>query len=134
MADNGRKKGDSALLTALAAGATVREAAERAGLSERTTYRRLEDAEFRRRVTEARAAMVERAVGRLADGLTDAAAKLRQLLAARSEAIQLAAARSLLELGVKLREAVELEQRLAGLEQRLQESGNHEAAHAAGAR
>ena len=43
MADNGRKKGNARLLPALAAGATVREAAERAGLGERTVYRRLAD-------------------------------------------------------------------------------------------
>jgi hypothetical protein len=133
MADNGRKKGDSALLTALAAGATAREAAARAGLSERTIYRRMEDPEFRRRVTEARATMVESALGKVADGMSDAAAKLRELLAAQSEAVRLGAARSLLELGIRLRESVELEQRLAAMEERLQESERHESTYAAGA-
>jgi hypothetical protein len=42
----GRKNADAALLTALAGGATVRRAAEQAEVSERTAYRRLEDAGF----------------------------------------------------------------------------------------
>ena len=43
MAENGRQKGNGPLLAALAAGATVRQAAEQAGVSERTAYRRLAD-------------------------------------------------------------------------------------------
>ena len=62
--------------------------------------------------------MVERAVAKMADGMADAADKLRQLLNADSESVRLGAARSLLELGVKLRESVELEERLAELERR----------------
>jgi HEAT repeat protein len=68
--------------------------------------------------------MVQRSLGRLADGMTEAADVLRQLLAAESEAVRLGAARSLLELGVKLREPVELEERLAALEARIGEGGN----------
>jgi hypothetical protein len=62
--------------------------------------------------------MVERALGRLSDGMCEAAEKLRELLGARSEAVRLGAARSLLELGVKLRESVELERRVSELEAR----------------
>jgi hypothetical protein len=56
----------------------------------------------------------------MADGMTDAANVLRQLLHAQSENVRLGATRSLLELGVKMRESVELEQRLADLELRLE--------------
>jgi hypothetical protein len=63
--------------------------------------------------------MVARSLGRMADGMSDAADVLRQLLAARSESVRLGAARSLLELGVKLRESVELEERLQALEEQL---------------
>ena len=55
----------------------------------------------------------------MADGVTEAADTLRGLLKADSDAVKLGAARSLLELGTKLREAVELEERLTDLERRI---------------
>jgi hypothetical protein len=63
--------------------------------------------------------MVDKALGRLADAMTEAADVLRNLLASEDERVRLPAARALLELGVKLRESVELEERLAALEERL---------------
>jgi transposase len=121
MADNGRKKGNAPLLAALAAGATVREAAKRAGVGERTAYRRLADPAYRRRVTEARAEMVSRALGKLADGAAEAVETLRALLRSDSDSARLGAARCILETGNRLRESVEMEQRLTDLEKRFQE-------------
>jgi hypothetical protein len=118
MAAGGRKNADDALAIALASGLTVEDAARQAGLSERTAYRRLAVPGYRQRVAEARGEMVARALGRLADGMTAAADTLRQLLAASGDNVKLGAARALLELGVKLRESVELERRLADLEAR----------------
>jgi hypothetical protein len=93
----------------------VRDAAAAAG--ERTAGRRRADPAFRRRVGELRAEMVQRALGRMADGMAEAADVLRQLLAAGTPAtVRLGACRALLELGVKLRESVELEARLGALE------------------
>ena len=69
-----------------------------------------------RQVAEARAEMVARAVGTLADASTAAAATLRKLLDAESETVRLGACRAILELGVKLREGEELAQRIAALE------------------
>ena len=124
MAENGRRKGDAALLLALASGETVREAARLAGIGERTATRRLADADFRRHIAELRGEMVSRAVGRLADGSTEAVAALRKLLdAGTPPAVRLGAARAILELGTKLRESVELEQRLADLERRIKREG-----------
>ena len=120
MAGSGRKSADEALVAALAGGATVRDAAAQAGVSERTAFRRLADVAFRRRVSEARAGLVERAAGKLADAATEAVDTLRALLKAR-DTVRLGSARSILELGTKLREAVELEQRLQALEERLLE-------------
>ena len=118
MAEIGRRKGDDALLLALAAGKTVREAARAAGVGERSATRRLADPAFRRRVAELRADMVSRALGKMADGMSDAAETLRKLLKAKGESVRLGACRAMLEIGVKLREAVELENRLAALESR----------------
>ena len=117
MSEIGRRKGDSGLVAALAGGATVRDAARSAGVSERTAHRRLEDAAFARRVAEARAELIAQAVGTLADASTVAASTLRGLLKAESESVRLGAARSILELAVKLRESEELERRIAALEE-----------------
>ena len=118
MAGSGRRNADEALALALAGGQTLRAAAEAAKIAERTATRRMADPAFRRRVTELRGDMVQRSLGRMAEGMSEAADVLRQLLAAKSESVRLGAARSLLELGVKLRESVELEERLRALEAR----------------
>jgi hypothetical protein len=118
VAGSGRKNADEALALALAAGQTLRSAAEAAGVSERTATRRSGDPAFRRRVGELRADMVARSLGRMADGMSDAADVLRELLAPGTPpAVRLGAARSLLELGVKLRDSVELEARVRAVEE-----------------
>jgi hypothetical protein len=118
VAHRGRKNADATLAAALAAGLTVDAAATRAGVSQRTAHRRLAEPDFRRRVAELRGGMVERALGRAARGMSAAADRLRRLLKAKSESVQLGAAKALLELTVKLRESVELEARITALEQR----------------
>jgi hypothetical protein len=79
MADPGRRNRD-ALAVAQAGGATLRAGAKAARMSEWTATRRWADPAFRRRVTELRAAAVERATGRLANGMARAADVLRRLL------------------------------------------------------
>ena len=115
-----RKNGGVRLVVALARGDTVAAAATTAGVSEATAYRRLREPEFRTHLNEARSAMVERAVARLADAATAAADTLRVLLSSDSDFAKLAAARSILELGVKLREHQDLGERVAALESRLE--------------
>src|SRR5262245_41281334 len=103
---------------ALACGCDLAEAARRSHAGKRTikTWTATVPG-FARRVGELRAEMTARALGRLADGMTDAADTLGFLCRkGRSEQVRLGAARALLELGVRLREAVELEQRVAALE------------------
>ena len=117
MAENGRRKGESTLLVALAAGMTVRDAAVAAGIGERTATRRVTDPGFRRQVAQLRANMVQRALGRLADASVQAVDTLRALLSAEADTVKLGAARAILELGNRLRETVELEERIAALEQ-----------------
>jgi len=115
-ADIGARKRDLAFLVAIARGETVRDAAREAGIGERTAWRRMADPEFRRRLSGVRADVLERATGRLADAGAEAAETLKALLKAESESVRLGAARAILELGSKLREAGELEERLRMLE------------------
>jgi hypothetical protein len=126
MAEIGRRKGDDALLLALAAGKTVRDAARLAGIGERTATRRVADPAFRRRVAEMRADMVSRATGQLVEASTKAVDTLEALLTAQAESVRLGAARSILELGSKLRDNVEFGERLAALEAGQQSQSRNE--------
>jgi hypothetical protein len=122
-AENGLENGEltpkqEAAALALAAGSTIDEAARKSGAGGRTIRTWLHDEPaFPRRVAGLRAEMTARALGRLADGMASAAETLGFLCRkGKSEQVRLGAARALLELGVKLRESVELEQRIAALE------------------
>jgi hypothetical protein len=98
MAGAGTKGGDEALIAALAAGASPAAAAGQAKVSARTVFRRLADPEFRRRVDDARAELLERAVGRLTAVGVLAGDRLFHLLQnASSQAVQLGAARAVLD-------------------------------------
>jgi len=117
MADKYRKKAEDTLLLALACGAPVEQAARQCGLSARTVYRRLAEADFRRRVQALRCDMVSRAAGTLAAGASGSARTLLELQQkSASDAVRLGAARAVLELGMKVRDAADLEERLAALE------------------
>ena len=122
MAGSGRRHADAALIAALAGGATMADAARAAGVGERTVYRRLQTPAFRARVIAARADLVERAAARLADAAGAAVTTLGELLVAGTPpAVRLGAARAVLELGLRLREQQEIEERLAALEAALAE-------------
>jgi hypothetical protein len=118
MAAGGRKNADEALIMALASGATVETAARHTGISERTAYRRLAEPTFSRGVTQIRAEMTQQTAGMLTAAATEAVSTLRGLQAKSIPAsVRLGAARSVLELGAKLRETAEFEARIAALEE-----------------
>ena len=120
MPTRGRKDADEALLMALACGANVENAARQAGVSRRTAQRRLADPGFCRRLSEARADMVRRASGMLTAAALESVKTLLTLQGPPNPpAVRLGAARSVLEIGIKLREAADLEERLSALEQQL---------------
>jgi hypothetical protein len=90
-----------------------------AGVSVSTVRRRLQDPDFCRKLEALGAEMVQR----MARGLTALGAPALQALAellraSTPHAVRLGAVRSALEIGLKVREAVVLEQRLAALEAR----------------
>jgi hypothetical protein len=116
VAENGRKNVDDSLVFALATGLSVLTAAQRAGVSERTVYRRLDDPVFRQRISETRTGLFAEAVGRLAGLAGKAADALGELLTSERDLVKLQAAKGVLDLGPKLREAGELAERLDALE------------------
>src|SRR3954464_15182527 len=105
MSVRGRSGGDVVLVAALAGGATYEDAAKRAGVSERTVRRRLDDPAFKRQVDEARAEMLSQATARLTSAALDAVEALRGLCwGSDLDFARLAAARAILEVGAKYRE------------------------------
>jgi hypothetical protein len=121
VASSGNKREAAAL--ALAGGATLRQASKRCGVGLRTLARwHSQDAAFKGRVAELKAQAVARAVARLSQLGFRAARELGALLKDSDARVRLSAARSVLELGTKLRESCELEERLAELEKRLADS------------
>ena len=120
MPQRGRRNADQALLVTLACGATVESAAHNAGVSQATVYRRLQDPEFQKRVQQIRSDMVQRTAGMLTAASMEAVKTLLELQKTPvPAAVRLGAARSVIELGTKLRETAEFEGRLAALEQQM---------------
>jgi hypothetical protein len=118
MPHQGRKKADQVLSVALAFGGTVAAAARAAGVGEATVYRRLKDPEFCKMVEQAKTDMVQRTSGALTGFGMEAAKTMAELMKpANPPSIRLGASRSVLEMGMKVREREDLEQRLAALEQ-----------------
>jgi hypothetical protein len=121
MAHNGRRE---AVALALAGGSNVRDAAGACGVGERTVFTWLKDPAFRDRVDAIRSDLFALAVGRLAGLSGQAAEVLGGLLASRSEAIRLQAARSILDYGPRLRDSVELARRIEELKRQLEGAGD----------
>jgi hypothetical protein len=120
MAQHGKRQADDPLLLSLACGATAEQAAAKAGVSVRTVFRRLDDPAFASRLREMRSDMVQRSAAALTAAAMEGVKTLLELMKpANTGPVRLGAARSIIELGVKLREMVELEVRLAALEERV---------------
>jgi AcrR family transcriptional regulator len=95
---NGKKGGDEALVLALSSGVSVAKAAEQAGVSQRTVYRRLEDPAFRQKVEESRTRLVDAVIGRLAALGGVSVDQLGKLVASgESESVRLNAVRTVLQ-------------------------------------
>jgi len=120
MAQKGRHSADQKLILALVCGATIENAARQAGVAERTVYRRQRDPAFQAKLKEARQEMVERTANMLTAASMES---VKTLLRLQNEkvppAVQLGAAKAIVELGAKLRENAELFARVAALEAQL---------------
>jgi DNA-binding NarL/FixJ family response regulator len=109
-------RGEAALIVALACGDSVKEAAEKAGVGERTVYRRLADQDFMAKVHKARNMMISQAVGKLSLNCAKAAETLEELLKSDNPRIRLQAAKAILDHSIKLSDNWIIELRLSHLE------------------
>jgi hypothetical protein len=104
----------------MAGGETVRAAAAALEVPERTAYRWAAEADSQAQVAALRSAMVSAAAGRLADGMDAAAVVLRSIaLKGSNDGVKVRAARSVIELGLKVTELAELQDRVTAIEKRL---------------
>jgi len=108
-ADGLTTQGDEALVMALGTGSNVRCAAIVAGVSERTVYRRLKDPDFCSRISDVREQLFDHAVAKLVDASVDAVDRLWALLDSQDEEMQLKAAKAILELGPRLKQATAID-------------------------
>lgn len=117
MAEKVARRGENAVMLALASGSNVTEAARAGNVSPRTVNRWMNnDPTFTIRVSEMRAELLGRTVGGLIDASLAAVTTLREMLNAESEAVRVRAATAILQAVIVVRESVDLEERLAAIE------------------
>jgi hypothetical protein len=120
MARPKKSRANAILVAALACGATKESAAHQAGVSVSTVHRRLADPEFCRQLQEFESDIVQRTARALtAAGLEFVKTLVGLAGGGTPPATRLGAVKAGLELGMKLREAAELEPRLAALEEQV---------------
>ncbi len=118
-----KAKYDELLITALACGGTVESAAQHARVSERSVYRRLSDPDFQQKLKDFQVDLVKRCSGLLTAASIEAVKTLLSLMERNVAAsARLGAARTVIEIGVKMRELVVLEERLCAIERKLKKS------------
>jgi hypothetical protein len=100
---------------------TVIEAAKACGISTRTLFRWLNEEAFAVAFRQARAQLLETSLSALQAASVDAVKTLRDTLnnAAAKPSERISAARAVLEFSLKAREVLDVEQRLAQIEERL---------------
>lgn len=114
-----RLRGALELAQGLAEGLGVVEASRRAGIHRRTASKRLQDPEFKAYVRSLRAESLEQASAKLSTATSQAVDVLIELMSGENEFCRLQAARAVLESALRMREVLDVEERLAAIEARL---------------
>lgn len=117
MSHRGRKSADSRLAAAIASGLTLRAASKRAGVSERTAGRRMQDREFVASIAKMQAETTGRTLGILTKAATKAARKLQNLIDNSDRRISLRACVAIIREQARLRHAANFDERLLAVEE-----------------
>ncbi len=115
-ADRRRTHQDEVIVAALASGRSYEDAGAAAEVSARTVRRRMAEPAFATAVSARRGERVAAVTGQLVAAGGDAIAVITDCLGSERDSVRLRAAHLLLSLGVQLRGATELEQRITELE------------------
>jgi hypothetical protein len=118
-----REAQDEILIEALASGMPYPDAGKLAGVVGRTVSRRMDDPDFRARVSRRRGERVTQVTGALTDMSTEALQVLRDCMAEGRAADRLRAAQMVLAMMSRLRHETEIEDRLANVERLLKDGG-----------
>ena len=119
MAGKSRHNRDTIIVEALARGEGQAATASLVGCSVSTIRRRLDDAEFWKRVERFRAEMLDAAAGKLGSTVVKAVTTLESLLSSETPpAVRMAAAKSIVDFSLRTREALSWEKRITELEAR----------------
>jgi molybdenum-dependent DNA-binding transcriptional regulator ModE len=107
------------LALGVAGGMSLKQAAATAKIPYRTAWRLAQAATFKGRVNELRNEFVTQSLGRLTISMSRATITLVNLLHSADERVQLSAASRIIDHALAVRQAAEIEQRLAEIEQQL---------------
>ena len=111
-----RPQREEAAVAALLAEKTIAEAAAKARIGETTLLRWMAEPEFKARLRAARRLVVEGAIGRLQQAATQAVDALARNLTCGIPAVEVGAARSILDQAIRAVELVDLAERVEQLE------------------
>ncbi|HZO25090.1 MAG TPA: hypothetical protein VFH48_03745 [Chloroflexota bacterium] len=112
-----RPQREEAALAALLSEPTIEAAATKAGIGETTLLRWMAESDFKARLRAARRSVVEGAVGRLQQAATQAVDALARNLTCGTPAVEVSAAKAILDQAIKGVELVDLAERVEQLEQ-----------------
>lgn len=110
------RKGEEALILALATGLSIPRAAKKAGVGVVTAYRRMEEPAFRQQVTRMRDSLLNEVVGKLVSVALKAVGALEKNLASRDEGERRQAAVAVLNSMMAGYTLTEVKRRLEALE------------------
>ena len=112
-----RPQREEAAIGALLSEPTIGAAAQKAGIGENTLLRWMAEPDFKARYRAARRSVVEGAIGRLQQAATQAVDALARNLTCGIPAVEVGAAKSILDQAIKAVELVDLAERIEALEQ-----------------
>lgn len=111
-----KKSNQEKVLHALLNTSSIAEAAKMCGLSEKTIYRYLEDADFQKQYRKARRSLVETSISQLQRATAEAVETLKRNLHCENPAVEVRTAQIILEAAYKGVELIDVEERLEALE------------------
>jgi len=121
-----RPQREEQAIAALLSEPTIAAAATKAGIGESTLLRWMAEPDFKARYRAARRSLVEGAIGRLQQAATMAVDALTRNLTCGIPAVEVGAAKSVLDQAVKAVELVDLAERVEALEQAAEAAAERE--------
>jgi hypothetical protein len=113
-------KGEPHVAASLAGGSTYQEAATAGGVALATVKKRMADGPYRARVSRLRAELLAQALGVLAQHCAAAAARLEELMHSSSDLVAQKAARSLIEMAMRMRREADFDERICAIERAIE--------------